>query len=130
MIKAASLLPSLRAASFFPRIHFGFAEKVINLPNVAESITEGTVAEFLKKEGDWVEQDETVANLETDKVTVQIKSPTQGVITKLFAKAGDTVAVGKPFFGIDPDLPKTAGGASKPAESKPAPKAEQAPKPV
>jgi 2-oxoglutarate dehydrogenase E2 component (dihydrolipoamide succinyltransferase) len=125
-----TLLPSLRTASLFPKLHFGFAEKVYPLPNIAESITEGTVAEFVKKQGEWVEQDETVANIETDKVTVEIKSPASGVLTNLFAKTGETVAVGKPLFGIDSDLPKPSGSGAKPAESKPAPKAEEAPKPA
>ena len=46
------------------------AEKVFPLPQIADSITEGTIAEFTKKEGEWVELDETIANVETDKVTV------------------------------------------------------------
>lgn len=55
------------------------------------------------EEGDWVEQDETVANVETDKVTVEIKSPNAGVISKFHVKEGDSLNVGKPFFDVDPE---------------------------
>ena len=47
--------------------------------------------------------DETVALLETDKVTVDIKAPVAGVITKYFVAEGDNLEVGKPFFDIDPE---------------------------
>lgn len=66
----------------------------------------------MKKEGQWVELDETVANIETDKVTVEIKSPAAGVITKFHAKAGDNLGVGKPLFDVDPDAPKPAGSSA------------------
>jgi 2-oxoglutarate dehydrogenase E2 component (dihydrolipoamide succinyltransferase) len=73
-----------------------------------------------------------VANIETDKVTVEIKSPSAGVITKFHVKAGDNLGVGKPLFDVDPDAPKPAGSpsAAKPAEKTEAPKAEEKPKSV
>ena len=112
------------------------AANTIPLPFLADSINEGTIAQFLKKQGQWVELDETVANIETDKVTVEIKSPSAGLITKLHVNKGDNLGVGKPLFDVDPDAPKPAGSpsAAKPAEkaesSKPAqkPKTVEAPK--
>lgn len=85
---------------------------------MADSINEGTIAEFVKKEGQWVELDETVANVETDKVTVEIKSPTAGVITKFHVAAGDNLAVGKPLFDVDPDAAKPAGSAPAKSDDK------------
>ena len=82
------------------------SEKVFPLPEIADSITEGVIAEFTKKEGEWVDHDETIANVETDKVTVEIKSPAPGVLVKLYAATGDTVPVGKPLFGVDVDAAK------------------------
>ena len=76
--------------------------------------------------GQWVELDETVANVETDKVTVEIKSPTAGVITKFHVKQGDNLGVGKPLFDVDPDAAKPAGS---PAPAKAETKTD-APKPV
>lgn len=93
-------------------------EKVFPLPNIADSITEGVIAEFTKKEGEWVDLDDTIANVETDKVTVEVKSPSAGVLIKLYAQAGDTVPVGKPLFGVDVDAAKPEGAGSKPAEKK------------
>lgn len=55
--------------------------------------------------------------METDKVTVEIKSPAAGIITKLFAKPGEVVGVGKPLFGVDIDATKGATGSS-PAPAK------------
>lgn len=100
--------------------------KTFPLPFLADSINEGTIAEFVKKEGQWVELDETVANVETDKVTVEIKSPTAGVITKFHVKQGDNLGVGKPLFDVDPDAAKPAGSTTPvKAETK-----TDAPKPV
>ena len=50
---------------------------------MGESISEGTIADILRKEGDAVEEDETIAQIETDKVTVDVKAPAAGKLTKL-----------------------------------------------
>ena len=68
--------------------------------------------------GDYVEADEIVAVIETDKVNVEIRSSDAGVIKNFFAGEGDTVEVDADFFEVDPDAEKPAG--SQPAaESKP-----------
>lgn len=69
--------------------------------------------------GEAVEVDETVAVIETDKVSVEIKAPKAGVITKFHAETGQDLAVGKPFFDIDMDA-KASGAAKPQSESKPA----------
>ena len=73
----------------------------VKVPTLGESITEGTLAEWLKQPGDPVKQDEPIASLETDKVSVEVPSPVAGVLTRQLVKAGDTVAVGADIAVID-----------------------------
>ncbi|TLS34053.1 2-oxoglutarate dehydrogenase complex dihydrolipoyllysine-residue succinyltransferase [Geobacillus thermoleovorans] len=67
----------------------------IKVPELAESITEGTIAQWLKKPGDYVEKGESICELETDKVNVEIMAEESGVLQQLLANEGDTVAVGQ-----------------------------------
>ena len=69
------------------------SEKII-VPVLGESITEATVAKWLKNEGDTVEADEAIVELETDKVNLEVPSPIEGVLSKIDAKDGETVEVG------------------------------------
>lgn len=85
---------------------------------MAESITEGTLKSFEKSVGDYVEQDEEVATIETDKIDVAVNAPFAGTITKFLANPEDTVVVGQPLFEIE------EGGSAGAA----APKKEEAPK--
>ncbi|KAL4380505.1 hypothetical protein AHAS_Ahas04G0040200 [Arachis hypogaea] len=64
------------------------------VPFMGESISDGTLAKFLKKPGDRVEVDEPIAQIETDKVTIDVNSPEAGIIQKLVAKEGDVVQPG------------------------------------
>ena len=66
----------------------------ITVPQLGESVTEGTIAEWLKQPGDAVAVDEPIVSLETDKVAVEVPSPVAGVIEELRAEVGDTVEVG------------------------------------
>jgi len=66
----------------------------VEVPALGESITEGTLAQWLKKPGDAVAADEPIASLETDKVSVEVPSPVAGVLTEQLAQEGETVAVG------------------------------------
>ena len=66
----------------------------VKVPTLGESITEGTLAEWLKQPGDAVAQDEAIASLETDKVSVEVPSPVAGIMGEQKVAAGDTVAVG------------------------------------
>jgi pyruvate dehydrogenase E2 component (dihydrolipoyllysine-residue acetyltransferase) len=63
------------------------------MPQMGESITEGTVVKWLKKVGDTVQRDEPLLEISTDKVDAEIPAPAAGVVTEILAKEGDTVAV-------------------------------------
>ena len=66
----------------------------ILVPVLGESITEATVSKWLKNEGDTVEADEPIVELETDKVNLEVPSPVSGVLTKINSKDGSVVEVG------------------------------------
>ena len=92
--------------------------KEIQVPTLGESVTEGTIGEWLKKPGDAVAVDEPIASLETDKVAVEVPSPVAGVIQSLSAEVGETVEVGAVIAiveeGAAPAAPgKDAGRASE-----------------
>jgi 2-oxoglutarate dehydrogenase E2 component (dihydrolipoamide succinyltransferase) len=86
----------------------------VQVPTLGESITEGTLAQWLKKPGEKVAADEPIASLETDKVSVEVPSPVAGVLTEQLVKEGDTVAVGAPIARID-ENPSAA--AATPAQT-------------
>src|SRR4051812_4736069 len=88
----------------------------VQVPTLGESITEGTLAEWLKKPGEAVAADEPIAELETDKVSVEVPSPIAGVLTEQLVQAGDTVAVGAVIARVD----KSATATAAPAPSGPA----------
>ncbi|MDM7883117.1 dihydrolipoyllysine-residue succinyltransferase [Staphylococcus borealis] len=67
----------------------------VKVPELAESITEGTIAEWLKNVGDSVEKGEAILELETDKVNVEVVSEEEGVLQEQLASEGDTVEVGQ-----------------------------------
>ena len=69
------------------------SEKIL-VPVLGESITEATIAKWLKKKGDSVEADEAIVELETDKVNLEVPSPIDGVLSEINSKDGDTVEVG------------------------------------
>ncbi len=82
----------------------------IVIPTVGESVTSGVVAAWLKNDGDYVERDEPVLELETDKVTMEIPAPAAGVL-KRGASEGDDVEVGAVVGTIDESGAKPGGGA-------------------
>src|SRR5437763_14421996 len=73
----------------------------VQVPTLGESITEGTLAQWLKKPGEAVAADEPIASLETDKVSVEVPSPIAGVLTEQLVKEGDNVAVGAVIARVD-----------------------------
>ncbi|KAI5996318.1 hypothetical protein EDD15DRAFT_2418702 [Pisolithus albus] len=86
--------------------------EVVKVPQMAESISEGTLKSWSKKVGDAVEADEEVATIETDKIDVTVNAPVSGTIVELLANEEDTVVVGQDLLKIE------AGAApSKPSES-------------
>ncbi len=83
----------------------------IVVPALGESVSEATVAKWLKKEGDAVKVDEPLVELETDKVTLEVNAATAGVLTKITIQPGATVTVGT-LLG---EIAAGAGAASAPA---------------
>ena len=69
------------------------SEKIV-VPALGESVTEATVSKWLKNIGEKVDSDEPVVELETDKVNVEVPSPSNGVLENISVKEGDTVEVG------------------------------------
>ncbi|HEY7993870.1 MAG TPA: dihydrolipoamide acetyltransferase family protein [Candidatus Eremiobacteraceae bacterium] len=89
----------------------------LEMPELAESVIEGEIVKWLVKEGDHVAMDQLIVEVMTDKVTVEVPSPFEGVLLKQVAKEGEVVAIGKPIaiFGKEGEtLP--AGGDSAPME--------------
>lgn len=100
-----------------------YASVSVKVPDMAESITEGTLAAFNKEVGDFVSQDETIATIETDKIDVEVNAPVSGTITEFLVDVDATVEVGQEIIKMEEgDAP--AGGAS--ASEAPA-KKEEAP---
>src|SRR5258708_38532290 len=66
----------------------------IKMPRLGESVAEGTVGAWLKQEGDYVEKDESLAEIITDKINAELPSPVAGRLTRIIVKADETVAVG------------------------------------
>jgi 2-oxoglutarate dehydrogenase E2 component (dihydrolipoamide succinyltransferase) len=94
----------------------------IKVPPVGESITEVVLSRWIKQDGDFVEMDEIIAELESDKATFELTAEKAGVL-KTVAKEGDTLAIGAPVCTIEV-------GAAAPAAPKAAPEAVPAAAPV
>ena len=95
------------------------------MPALGESVTEGTVTRWLKKEGDSIAVDEPLLEVSTDKVDTEIPSPVAGVLQKIVVQVDSTVAVGAELAVI-----AESGSAAKPAAQTPAPVAAPAQAPV
>src|ERR1700726_239419 len=65
----------------------------VKMPRLGESVAEGTVGSWLKNEGDWVEKDESIAEIITDKINAELPSPVAGRLTKILVQADQTVPV-------------------------------------
>jgi 2-oxoisovalerate dehydrogenase E2 component (dihydrolipoyl transacylase) len=86
----------------------------IKMPQLGESVTEGTVEKWLKSEGDFVKRDEPIVEVVTDKVNAEIPSPFEGTLVKISVTEGETVRVGAVIAQIE-----TAAGAANAAPSAP-----------
>ena len=99
--------------------------KEFKLPDIGEGIHEGEIVRWLVNEGDSVAEDQPIAEVMTDKATVEITSPYSGAVKKIHAGEGETVSVGATIIEID-DGAADNGQAAAP--SKDAPAAEPPPK--
>jgi 2-oxoglutarate dehydrogenase E2 component (dihydrolipoamide succinyltransferase) len=95
----------------------------IKVPTVGESISEVTLVKWIRKDGDWVERDEVIAELESEKATFEINAEQPGIL-KTVAEEGATLKIGEVACRIDEKAEKPEGVAS------PAPKASAAPTPA
>src|SRR5919198_1148143 len=109
----------------------------VTLPQMGESVTEGTVLEWHKQEGDRVEADEVLVEVSTDKVDAEVPAPASGTVAKIHAAEGDTVQVGGVLAEIatgngaapsdgaqaraEPEAPPSEGNGAPPAEREAAP---------
>ncbi|MCB1885803.1 MAG: dihydrolipoamide succinyltransferase, partial [Geminicoccaceae bacterium] len=99
----------------------------IKVPTLGESVTEATIARWLKKPGDAVRVDEPLVELETDKVSLEVPSPVAGVLKAVSAEEGSDVEVGAVIGSIDEGAEAPAGSAAvdAPAEKAEAPGADE-----
>ncbi len=74
------------------------------MPRLGESVAEGTIGSWLKKEGDWVERDESLAEIITDKINAELPSPVEGRLVKILVQADETVAVGTDIALIEAEV--------------------------
>jgi pyruvate dehydrogenase E2 component (dihydrolipoamide acetyltransferase) len=96
----------------------------IKLPSLGENIDSAGVLSILVKEGDVVAKDQDLLEIETDKATMPIPSPSAGKIAKVLVGEGDTISIGQAIFEIEADgkEPKAKAKDDKPAPAKAAPK--------
>ena len=100
----------------------------MKVPSPGESISEVEIAEWLVETGDWVEKDQAIAEVDSDKATLELPAEEAGIIT-LKAEEGDAVAVGAVVCLIDTKAKRPAGAEKPKAEAKVEEKKEEAPNP-
>ncbi len=93
----------------------------VKMPQLGETVVEGTILKWLKQEGDTVAQDEPLFEISTDKVDTEVPSPAAGKLTKILVPEGETVSVGTDLAEINGD------GVQPSGEAEEAPGAEEAP---
>src|ERR1700682_4945680 len=92
-------------------------------PAAGESVTEGTILEWHVKVGDFIKADDTIVEISTDKVDLELPSPASGTVSEILAEGGDTVTVGQVIarLAVGGAAPSAGGnGAAEPAAPAPA----------
>ena len=102
----------------------------IQMPQLGETVIEGTILKWLKEEGERIEADEPLFELSTDKVDTEVPSPVSGVVTKILVPEGTTVAVGTHLAEIDSGDTAASGGATASGVGAPADNSASAPSPA
>jgi 2-oxoglutarate dehydrogenase dihydrolipoamide succinyltransferase (E2 component) len=74
----------------------------VQMPQMGVSVAEGTIVQWRKRSGDWVEADEPICDITTDKIDVEVPSPSSGRIERILVEPGETVGVGTPLAEINP----------------------------
>ncbi len=103
------------------------ATKNIQLPELGEGVTEGELVKWLVKPGDKIAPDQAIAEMMTDKATVEVPSPVAGVVKELKLKEGDTVEVGAVMLVIDAEGASAAATKPETKSAAPAPAPRAAP---
>jgi 2-oxoglutarate dehydrogenase E2 component (dihydrolipoamide succinyltransferase) len=97
----------------------------VNMPQLGESVAEGTIVKWLKKVGDPVQRDEDILEISTDKVDSEIPSPATGILVEILAQEGETIGIGKAIAVIETDVSQAKavqpGAPKKEAGAAPAP---------
>ncbi len=88
----------------------------VTMPQMGESVVEGTLERWTVQQGEWIEKDQTICEMTTDKVDAEIPAPASGVVTRILVPEGTTVEVGADLAIIDPE----ATAAERPAAATPA----------
>jgi len=102
----------------------------VNLPPLAESITEGEIGSFELEVGDFVPRDDAVIMVETDKTTVPINAPVSGTIIEFLVEEGDVVGLNAPLFIIEEGDAPESSGEPTPAAAEPTPSSTPSPTPT
>jgi len=100
------------------------------MPKMGESLQEGTIINWMKKEGDKVERDEMILEISTDKVDTEVPSPQSGILLKILVPEETTVEVGTPIAIIETDANAAASAPAPVAAPAPAPQPEPTPAPA
>ncbi|KAI9920610.1 hypothetical protein PsorP6_001237 [Peronosclerospora sorghi] len=112
--------------STLTRAFYSVAAEQVPVPSMGDSISEGTVVEWLKAPGDFVEADEVVVVLETDKVSVDVRAPFSGFLEDQLAQIDQNVLVGAPLFSVVKQTAGSTTDATKHAATSAAPVKEAA----
>src|SRR5213595_2691260 len=98
----------------------------VTMPQLGETVVEGTITKWLKKEGEQIDRDEPLFEISTDKVDTEVPSPGAGTLVEIKVPEGETVQVGTELALIETDGQGTAAPAKPTEQAQPA--AEAAPK--
>merc|ERR1719197_1706980 len=94
------------------------AAKPIEVPAMGDSITEGSIASIDKPVGSTVQADDIIAQIETDKVTIDVRAPESGTVTEVLVAEGDTVTVGQHIVSFEPGEVEASAAAFASATTK------------
>src|SRR5687768_13121828 len=87
----------------------------VKMPQLGETVIEGTIIKWLKQEGEQIAQDEPLFEISTDKVDTEVPSPAAGTLTKILVPEGQTVSVGTDLAMIESGDGSAAGSSGEPA---------------
>jgi len=114
-----------RGSPSWTRAFSGGSNMSVPVPEMGDSITEGTIIEWTKEVGDYVNMDDVIVVIETDKVSVDVRAPASGKITEIHASVDDVVEVGGGLLELDTSAEAPTGSAAAP--DSPSESAEAAP---